>query len=265
MKLLPAYFYFSALILISSCNSQPVSSTYAWAIVKISYDPATKKAEGGSCGTAFFINETTFVTAHHGNEVNSAMLKPNAGYPNVRVFLANTQGDIIDDFLIVKRAPEFDLALGRIGKANPAVRVCELQTAISAGEKVYNIGFPTDQDIPDYSFLIEGQKLIIQRIRMNAAIQEGCIQAIRSVTINSNDVNLQDKMVAVLDHSSRIGFSGGPLVSKSSGKVIGFMSFVVPKEFDPQAPAAAIRMSDIEPFLAKEGAAKIERDGAPQK
>ncbi len=111
----------------------------------------------------FFVNETTFVTAHHGNEATSAMLRPNAGYPNVRVFLANSRGDTIDDFWIVKRVPEYDLAIGRISKPHPAVRVCPLQMEIAPGDEVYNIGFPTDQDVPDYSLRIDGHKLVVRR------------------------------------------------------------------------------------------------------
>ena len=260
MKQIALYLCCAVVLLPSLCRSQPVSSGHVWAIVKVSYDPTTLKAEGGSGGTVFFVNETTFVTAHHGNETNSAMLRPNAGYPNVRVFLANSRGDMIDDFWIVKRVPDYDLAIGRISKSHPAVRVCPLQTEIAPGEEVYNIGFPTDQGVPDYLFRIEGHKLIVQRIRIKPFRQEGTVQAIKRVTVRANDVNLQGKTVAVLDYSSRVGFSGGPLVSRSSGKVVGLMSFVIPKEFDPRTPAVAIRMSDIEPFLESEGQPKDAGD-----
>lgn len=252
MKQLALYLCFTLVVLLSPCTAQPVSSDHVWAIVKVSYDPTTLKAEGGSCGTVFFVSETIFVTAHHGNEANSARLRPNVGYPNVRVFLANSQGDTIDDFWIVKRVPEYDLAIGRIGRPHPAVRVCPLQTEIAPGDEVYNIGFPTDQGIPDCSLQIEGHKLVVQRIRMKPFTQEGTVKAIKKVTVRADDVNLQDKTVAVLDYSSRNGFSGGPLVSRSSEKIVGLISFVVPKEFNPRTPVVAIRMSDIEPFLERQ-------------
>jgi hypothetical protein len=252
MKQLASYLCSAVVVLPSLCRAQPVLSNYVWAIVKVSYDPITLKAEGGSCGTVFFVTETTFITAHHGNEANSGMLRPNAGYPNVRVFLANSQGDTIEDFWIVKRIPDYDLAIGRISKSHPAVRVCPLQTEIVPGGEVYNIGFPTDQGVPDYSLRIDGYKLIVERIRIRPLTQEGTVQAITNLTIRANDIHLQDRTVAVLSYSSRVGFSGGPLVCKKSGKVVGLMSFVIPKEINVHAPAVAIRMSDIEPFLEKE-------------
>lgn len=244
------------IMLLSSCTSQPVSSDHVWSIVKLSYDPATSKVEGGICGTVFFVKETIFITAHHGNEANSAMLRPNVGYPNVRVFLANYKGDTIDDFWIVERVPEYDLAIGRIRRPHPAVRVCLLQTDLAAGDEVYNIGFPTDQGVPDYLLRIEGQKLIVQRISMKPFLQQGTVKAIMKATVLTNDVIIQDKMVAVLDYSSRLGFSGGPLVSRSTGKVVGLMSFVIPKEFDSNTPVVAIRMEDIKSI--------IEEDDQPQ-
>jgi hypothetical protein len=242
----------------SLLSFQPVSSDHVWAIVKLSYDPATLKAEGGSCGTVFFVNETTFITAHHvttypWNAPNLTVFTPNAGYPNVRVFLANSKGDTIDDFWIVKRVPEYDLAIGHISRPHPAVRVCPLQTEFAAGDEVYNIGFPTDQGVPDYLLRIEGQKLIVQQISMKPFMQQGTVKAIKKATVCRNDVNIQDKMVAVLDYSSRVGFSGGPLVSRSTGKVVGLMSFVIPKEFDSNTPVVAIRMADIESIIEQAG------------
>ena len=250
-----ALYICTALILpLSAFASTSVSSDHVWAIVKMSYDPATLKAEGGSCGTAFFISHTTFLTAHHLIETNtSSLFRPNAGYPNVRIFLANSHGDIIDDFSIVKRVPEYDLAIGRIGKPHPAIRVCPLEMNIDFGDEVYNIGFPTDQGIPDYALRIEGQRLIVQRIRMKPSIQQGAVKTITPVTLRTNDVNLQDKTVLIINYSSRIGFSGGPLVSKRSGKVVGLMSFVIPREFDPSTPVVAIRMADIKSLVDQEG------------
>jgi len=250
-----AFYICTALILLlSACALKSVSSDHVWAIVKISYDPTTLKAEGGSCGTAFFISHTTFLTAHHLIETNtSSMFRPNGGYPNVRIFLANSHGDIIDDFSIVKRVPEYDLAIGRIGKPHPAVRVCPLEMNIDLGDEVYNIGFPTDQEIPNYTLRIKGQKLIVEHIRIKPYIQQGAVKAITSVTLRANDVNLQNKTVMIMNYSSRIGVSGGPLVSKRSGKVVGPMSFVIPREFDSSTPVVAIRMVDIKSLVDQEG------------
>ena len=254
MNDLALYICIALIFPLSAVASTSVSSDHVWAIVKISYDPATKKAEGGTCGTAFFINDTVFLTAHHFIETKTSNLfTPNSGYSKVRIFLANSRGDIIDDFRIVERVPDYDLAIGRIGKPNPAIRVCPLQLDIQLGNEVYNIGFPTDQGISDYSLKIEGQKLIVNRISPKPSIQQGIVKAIKQVSLSTNDVNLQDKTVAIMNYSSRTGFSGGPLVSKESGKVIGLMSFVIPREFDSGTPVVAIRMADIEPLVARYG------------
>jgi hypothetical protein len=266
MKRISRYLWVPLVVLLSSCASVRVSSNHVWAIVKISYDPATLKAEGGSCGSAFFVDETTFVTTHHGAEMDSGVLKPNSGYPNVRVILVNSEGDTIDDFWITKRVPEYDLAIGRINKKDPAVRVCPIETQIAVGDEVYNIGYPTDQGVPDYSLRIDGHKLIVQSIHMTPSIQSGSVKAIKKATVHANDVNLEEKTVAILDYASRVGFSGGPLVSKRSGKVLGLMSFGIPKALDSKTPVVAIRMADIHSIIEKEGqqhAPPLPSEGAP--
>ena len=248
-----ACLFCAVVALTSSSTASGVSFEHVWAMVKISYGPATTKAKGGSTCTVFFVNETTFVTSHHTNEVNSAKWRPDAGYSNVRVFLVNHRGDIIDDFWFVRRVPEYDLAVGRIGKPHAAVQVASLQAEIAPGEQVYNIGFPESLDAFEPLLFREGHRLIVKRIGMKPATQEGTVRFVRKITFRSLDIDLQDKTVVVLDYSSRVGFSGGPLVSRKSGKVVGLMSFVVPKGITSGSPAVAIGIADIEALLGREG------------
>jgi V8-like Glu-specific endopeptidase len=71
-----------------------------WAIFKISYDPITNQAEGGICGSAFFVKKRIFISAHHC--FNDSVFIPNKGYPKVKVFLVNDKGYIIDNIKIRK-------------------------------------------------------------------------------------------------------------------------------------------------------------------
>lgn len=250
---------------ISAFASASVSSDHVWAIVKMSYDPATMRAEGGPCGTIFFINDTVFLTAHHIIETNTSKLfTPNIGYPKVRLFLVNSHGDMIDSFQIVKCLPGYDLAIGRVEKPHPAIRACPLQSNIQLGDEVYNLGFPTDQGLSDYSLKINGQELIVNRIRLKPSIQQGSVRAIKQVTLSSNDVNIQDKTVVIMDYSSRTGFSGGPLVSRHSGKVVGLISFGIPWESDPSKPVAAIRMADINSYIRNVASKLLPNKEGPQ-
>jgi len=238
----------TALLLIVGCHSSPsVSSNHVWAIVKISYNPATLEAAGGSCGTVFFVNETNFVTAHHVVSSDTALFTPNKGYPNVRVFLANAQGDTIDDFWIVSRAPEHDLAVGRIRDPHPHVLVCPFDNSVNRGDAVVNLGFPSDQRLPGAVLRVRGHKLIVEQIQMAPDLQSGKVEVIRPESLQANDVKLRNQVVIILDHSSRDGYSGGPLVSRRSGRVVGLMSHLVPS--DLRSPAAAIPIADIQPHI----------------
>lgn len=239
----------TGLLSIVGCHSPlSVSSNHVWAIVKISYDPATLKAKGGTCGTVFFVNETNFVTAHP-TEIDSGLFVPNKGYPNVRVFLANAQGDTIEDFWIVSRAPEHDLAIGRVRTPHPHVLVCQPDSNVRPGDEVYNIGFPTNQ-VPDISLRMQGHKLIVEKIRISPSFQHGTIEAIMPLPPNAKDqVKIQNQPVIILNHSSTTGFSGGPLVARRSGKVVGMMSFVTPATAVRPEAVAAIPIANIQPHI----------------
>lgn len=236
----------------TSCKRESVSeSEFAWALVKISYDPNSMRMEGGVCGTVFFVNKRTFVTAHHCSQV----FDPNQGYPKVKVFLIDQKGNIIHDIQITQHVPEYDLAIGKILTDTPSVGVCMASRRAVLGDSVYNIGFPTDQGLSlqrgfsECQFRIQNDNLIIDKIKVNQFKQSGTIEHIQPVTVHANDVTLDYKTTIGLDYSSRTGFSGGPLLEESSGKVIGMMSFLVPEQYDIRKPAMAIRIEDIARYV----------------
>jgi len=226
----------------------PEENNVIWAIFKISYDPINNRpAEGGICGTAFFVKDRIFVSANHC--FNKKSFEPNAGYPKVKTFLVNENGCIIDNLKIRKLIPEYDLAIGEIDHPCKDIAPYIVEHEFNVGDIVYNIGFPTSKSLINHEFKIKDDQLIVENIHLRSFEQEGNVTNILPRTIRGNDVNLENKIVIELDHTSEEGFSGGPLLQKTSNKVIGMMSFLVPKTQDPHAPVAAIRMCDIMQFL----------------
>lgn len=224
-------------------EAMPNSKDIAWSIVKISYNPLTKKAEGGICGSAFFVKDKVFLSANHC--FNDSVFIPNRGYPSVKVFLSNSNGYIIENISIKELFPEYDLAIGELIKTDTNVVISSISDDFMIGDSVYNIGFPTDNSLIDYKLNIEGEKLIVESINIKQSQQFGKIEDILRVSVNSNDVRIRDKHMIKLDYSSKVGFSGGPLILSNSGDVIGIMSFIIPDQYDPNKSVMAIPISEI--------------------
>lgn len=124
-----------------------------WAILKISYDPITNTAEGGICGSAFFLKEKIFISAHHC--FNDSVFIPNKNFPKVKAFLVNNKGHIINDIRIKKIVPEYDLAVGEVIQYDKNIIVYSFANDFHVGDSVYNIGFPTDESLIKYRIKIE--------------------------------------------------------------------------------------------------------------
>ena len=217
----------------------------SWAIIKVSYNPHTNQAVGGICGTAFFVSKNTFISAHHC--FSNITFIPNQGFSKVKVLLANESGRIIENILIDKLVPEFDLTVGRLN-SQENIDILPMESNFKIGDVVYNIGFPKDESLVKFNLRISKGKLKVDMVRVKAFQQSGTIISTPIVTITANDINITGKQVIKLSYTSRRGFSGGPLIF--GGKVIGMMSLVIPPEYDPSQPAMAIRMADIVKHIA---------------
>lgn len=216
-------------------------------IFKISYNPATQQAEGGVCGSCFFINEKEFITAHHC--FNDNVLKPNDGYQKVLVLLINSKGYKIYNPEIKKLYPEHDLTIGKIREGLAYFSSPLFVTTYYIGEKVYNFGYPLSKAIKNYNIQIVGEDLKINNLNISLEKQEGTISNIKIASIIANDIKLENRKIIILDYTSELGFSGGPLISIKTQQVIGFMSLVLPQEVDLKRRAVAIPITEIKHLL----------------
>ena len=224
-----------------------------FAILKISYNPFTRRAEGGICGTGFFYSPFNFITAYHC--FNSNTFIPNKGYKEVRIFLANESGKIIYNPKIYKQYPEFDLSIGRINSRNKNVKFLSLsdlpRTNFKKIKSVYNLGFPArHHPLSKAEIQNHEEELIVNKVPLSLHTQRGHIkERVENFSINANDIKVKNKVAFILNYTSELGFSGGPLFDKSTSKVIAFMSLVIPENRDLDKPAVAISVENIKHLL----------------
>jgi len=204
---------------------------------------------GGFCGTAWLCKVTEecliFATAAH--VVSTELFYSVKNIPvKVYVFLSNANGIsfpiAIDNVKIYR---EIDLAFItlpnlQINKFHPLSLSLEEKSC----DEVYNYGFP-DRAQNDVKFSINLNPLSATFDR-GPWFQNGNISSSCYKTTNYNDVNLVNAQCFRLNYTSESGFSGGPLFSNNTNKVIGMMTMVVPtNDGSPPTESLAISVSEI--------------------
>lgn len=215
-----------------------------FAIFKISYNSLGNQAEGGVCGSCFFINQTEFITAHH--VLNNKTYTPNSGYENVKVFLVNSLGEIIYNPRIKKLHPEYDLTIGVIDKKiqfYPSA-ICSSKDYLK--KEVFNLGYG-QKGIKKYSLKTINNDLSIINLQLDLQKQKGIIEETKIATINARDIKFEKRKMLIVDYTLELGFSGGPLILLETNEIVGFMSLLLPN--GPSNRAAAISINEIKHLL----------------
>lgn len=219
----------------------------ALAILKLSYnEPGDPSLTGGICGTGFFVDSRTAVTAYH--VLNDATFEPNAGFRHVLVWLISRSGLIRRiERGAVSLHPEIDTAI--IAFQNPMSRVKIYESALGgciAGLKVSGIGH-VGSSMPSVNAKWRGSELVIQSANLAGATRDMDGSVKRSVTfeINANDIKMHGVQGFELSFGSQVGMSGGPVVDSTTGKVLGMLSVGLPPDSIVKTETFAVSIDEI--------------------
>ena len=219
----------------------------AFAILKLSYhNPGDSSLTGGICGTGFFVDSRTAVTAHH--VLNDATFEPNAGFQHVLVWVISRSGSIRR---IEREAaslhPGIDTTI--IAFRNPMSKVQIYESALggsAAGLKVSGIGH-VGSSMPSVSAEWRGSEFVIQSANLAGAMRDIYGSVKRSVTfdISANDIKMHEVRGFELSFGSQVGMSGGPVVDSSTGKVLGMLSVGLPRDLIVKTETFAVSIDEI--------------------
>ncbi|KAF0140409.1 MAG: hypothetical protein FD122_2424 [Stygiobacter sp.] len=225
-------------------SAQTVNSVFA--IVKLSFNqPGESSLIGGICGSAFLINDSTVITAHH---VMNSKVVPNPGYKYCRFWLLNRNGTLIIQIESqqLEDYQEIDCSLIHLReKLNiPYLSIEKIDAKV--GDSVYSIGH-IGESMPKINAEWEGDKLIILNYSLEnfKVDKEGEIKEIKKDTIQKNDVNIINIEVIQPSFGAIKGMSGGPLLSKSSDKLLGLMSYGLPENSAQKHSVYAISTNEL--------------------
>lgn len=215
-----------------------------FAIIKLSYNSiGDATVEGGVCGSGFFVDKKTFLTANHVLNSNSKI--PNAGFKYSQFWLVSRAGEIIEiTDSIIEDFPSIDVSVIRFSNDITQDIVSFDVNKPCIGDLINNQGYTTE--MPDVNVLWNHYKLIITKVDLtnNISDNNGFIKDFLKVTIPANDVKIVDKYAIITSYPGRVGMSGGPMFNAQS-KVIGLMSFGYPVDVITKDFLGAIWIDEI--------------------
>ena len=219
----------------------------AFSILKLSYnEPGDSSLSGGICGTGFFVDVSTAVTAHH--VLNEATLAPNAGYGNVLLWLISRNGPIRRiERSAVDLHPDIDTSVIRLKNPMSGFVVYDVVSGdINAGIAVRGIGYEGNA-MPRIDAKWQGQELVIRTADLAQAIQDRDGHVERSLTfhINANDIKMQGVRGFELSFGSQVGMSGGPVVDVENDRVLGMLSIGLPADANVKTRTFAVSIDEI--------------------
>lgn len=218
-----------------------------WAILKLSYNLiGDSTTTGGICGSAFFIDEKTALTANH--ILSTSNYKPNENYRKCQYWLISREGRIINlkkEYLV--DLPQIDTTVIKFQEKQIVRKPFELSDKPPIkGEEVLTQGF-VGEDMPKIDARWAKDCLLIESVNLRRAIADrhGFVKSNKILDVNANDIKLNDIKGVELSFPGIIGMSGGPLIRKSTGEVIGLLSIGLPPDVQQKKSLFAISVEEI--------------------
>ena len=223
----------------------------SFALVKLSFNnPGDSNLEGGICGTGFFIGCNKGVTAHH--VLNEGTFIPNSGYLHCYNWIITRKGRMIP---IVKDDAQFFPEI--------ETTIINVDEMVSSDE-IYELDSSSlEDDIPVKAFGHIGNAMPQIEASWNGPIfnvSSACLDSTRcdaegtvlrtvTMSINSADIQLHGVKGFELSFPSRVGMSGGPVISAKTNKAIGMLSLGLPADCDIKKSTFAVSAIEISRFV----------------
>lgn len=234
------------LLLLVGCEKAEVERSI-FALVKLSYNyPGETPLEGGICGTAFLINDSTLLTAYH--VINENVFKPNPGFKYVQYWVISRSGKVIIPVFkeYLKSFPGVEATTISIPQRVKNTLVINYrENNCSIKDKVQNFGHKINMPVTDAHW--ENNVIVIDDYDLKTSKSDSTsfIINIKRINVFANDVNIRNKMVIQPSFRANIGMSRGPLLKKGTNEVIGMMSFGLPPDSIVKDTVYAIHLYEI--------------------
>lgn len=218
-----------------------------FAILKLSYNNSGDATlEGGICGSGFFIDSYTAITAYH--VLNGNTFQPNTEYRSCKLWILTRLGSVITlEKQYITEFPEIDTSIIRIEKnilSEPIHLI--FKDNVEEGRTVEGLGH-TGNSMPSIQANWGSVSLHIERVDLHSVRcdQQGVILKKANLSVSSMDVNIENIKGYEVSFGSRVGMSGGPLLDRNTREVLAMLSFGLPADAVEKTRTFAIAINEI--------------------
>lgn len=224
------------------------------AIFKASYNfVGDANCVGGICESGFFVDDKILLTAHH--SFNRKVFQPNLGYKYCQFWLIAQNGFIPITKDVIFDYPEFETTIVELSHKQTISKVLQLSSnGPKKGEECQGVGYFAsigNAQPLDVSLKWKRDKLEIIKADLSGQLisKEGIVDSVSAQNMNYSDVKLKNIEVVKLSYGGALGMSGGPLIRKRTGEVIGMLSYGFPKDVLEKERVFAISVVELKKVL----------------
>lgn len=220
------------------------------AILKLSWNRAGESTvTGGICGTAFFVDTRTALTAHH--VLNPSTFSPNEGYKHCGVWIAARLGLVARVAAHqVLHTPGLDLSVIRFDEPQEEVHLYQLAHSEPAlGAQILARGHKGGE-MPVVNTRWDNEVLAIDRCDLLGAASDvaGYVKWVGRLNISSADIQMSDTLGFEVSFESILGMSGGPVIDQEE-RVTGMLSLGCPADAEVKKQTFAVSSDELRAAL----------------
>lgn len=202
------------------------------------------------CGTFFFISPDRALTANH--VVYKDFLNADEKIINKQSFLIgenNFIAEIQKEFLIDHK--DIDVSIIKFPKAQSETFFEIAKEEPIINQEFYFKGY-TSENQPLIETHCDKLKIILKKADLsplNLVSQDGFVKKLKSMTVKTTDLDMDNVNVIELSCGGFVGMSGAPVIDKVSGKVIGLISFGDTTNSDKKETLFAVDCTELNKII----------------
>lgn len=191
------------------------------------------KVHYGIGGSFFFIKPDTALTANH--VLNKDFFSTTGDFLNKQSFFIGENNFIVEVYAdLLFEHKNIDLTVIKFPNDVSSTFFDVSQDEPTVNQEFYSIGFIAGEQ-PEIHTKNNSYKVILEKVLLNDLTkikQVGYVKKLLCKTLKSADLNINNVNTIETSFGGYLGMSGGPLIDKSTQKIIGILSHGDPDDND---------------------------------
>lgn len=198
------------------------------------------------CGTFFFVTANTALTANH--VLFKDFFSLSDPFKSKQSFLVGENNfiqEVKSEYITEHK--NIDLSIIKFPKKLTDTYFEISRDEPTENQTLYFCGYNGDAQ-PEIEACNDKFKILLKKVDLSPVTfitQDGYVKKLSNMTLKSADFDLNGINVIELSHGGYAGMSGGPVVDKTTGKIIGLLSFGDTEDADKKDTLFALDNTEL--------------------